>query len=218
MGKAWRISPYNKFRNISVKQNEEASKNDREDIVENAMCFQPRSGFCGLATVNTVLRSLDKPMYVSYPDRGRGYSMYSLAEYIVQNCAPFVDVQAIFMNPNTTLEEFRSILRRYANSSEYRLLANFHRTPLFYSDGSSTWQRSKRRAWAGHWSPVGGMITDDDGVDYVLVLDTNSNYGPFMVKLERFYRAVKTQTFHDGYRGFIKVRIDPFMAESESTI
>ena len=133
--------------------------------------------------------------------------MVSLAEYLILHCVPyhFTDVDVIFMEPQTTLEQFRSILQQYANSPNYRLLANFHRTPLMYSQGSTD-EEAQRRAWAGHWSPVGGIISTERG-DYVLVLDTNSTYGPFMVSLERFFLAVKTETLQDGFRGFIKVRI-----------
>lgn len=200
---AWSTSPYNKL--VSYYK----SSNVRDEIIRDAMCYQPVSGYCAMATVNTVLRSLNPPSHVPYPSKGRGYSMVSLAEYLVLNCVPyhFLDVNVIYMEPKTTLEHFRAILKKYANSSRYRLLANFHRTPLMYSHGSTD-EEARWRAWAGHWSPVGGIISTVQGDYYVLVLDTNSKYGPFLVSLERFYLAVKTQTLHDGYRGFIKVRIN----------
>ncbi|CAB9509097.1 expressed unknown protein [Seminavis robusta] len=203
---AWAISPYNRKRHKKSPPN----ANIRKEIIRNAMCFQPVSGYCGMATVNTVLTSLNPPYFVQYPDHGRGYSMYSLAEYLIVNCVPhqFTDVDAIFMERKTTLDQFRAMLQQYVNSPDYRLLANFHRTPLFYSE-RSTEEEARYRAWAGHWSPVGGLIQTRDDKEYVLVLDTNEKYGPFMVSLERFFLAVKTETLEDGYRGFLKVKINP---------
>lgn len=197
---AWMISPYNNDKSKDVPQ-----KGVRDEIIRQAMCFQPVSGYCGLATVNTVLRSLPTPYFVSYPDQGRGYSMVSLAEYMILKCAPIplINVQVVFMECSTTLKDFRGLLKRYANASRYRLLANFHRTPLFYSE-RSTEDEAYRRAYSGHWSPVGGLVSTAKG-DFVLVLDTNARYGPFMVSLGRFFLAVKTETLQDGYRGFIVV-------------
>jgi Phytochelatin synthase len=202
---AWNISPYNKhFLTYSTTKDNDVGAG----IIQDAMCFQPTSGYCGLASVNTVLRSLDPPYHVRYPAQGRGYSMVSLAKYFILHCVPyhFKNVDVIFMEPQTTLEQFRTMIQQYANSPDYRLLANFHRTPLMYSQGSTD-EEARWRAYAGHWSPVGGIISNEKG-DYVLVLDTNPNYGPFMVSLERFFRAVKTETIQDGYRGFIKLRVN----------
>ena len=241
---AWKISTYNKERDKSRQQRqdkdidmqssrirrsqyqkeqqieEETIHMDvRKDIIQNAMWFQPMSGYCAMATVNTMLRSLNGSYYIPYPNQGRGYSMMSLAKFLILNCSPFPfdDIDVIFMQTDTTLSQFRTILQDYANNPNYRLLANFHRTPLFYSSSKTKEEEEvideqtlANRAYAGHWSPVGGLITDDQTKnDYVLVLDTNERYGPFMVSLERFFRAVKTQTLQDGYRGFIRVRINP---------
>lgn len=212
---SWNASPYNK--NLSYAKGNHY-KNVRAEIIRDSMCFQPLTGYCGLATINTVLRSLDVPHFVPYPAQGRGYSMVSLAKFLVLSCVPhhFLDVDIMYMEPKTTLEEFRVILQTYANSPHYRLLANFHRTPLMYSQ-SSTDEEARWRAWAGHWSPVGGLLSSTEGGDYVLVLDTNSKYGPFMVSLERFFLAVKTETLHDGYRGLIKLRINDNQNINSST-
>ena len=111
------------------------------------------------------------------------------------------------MEPQTTLDQFRAMLHQFANNPDYRLLANFHRTPLFYSEGS-TEEQALKRVYAGHWSPVGGLVVTTNTKEYVLILDTNEKYGPFMVSLDRFFQAVKTETLRDGYRGFIKVRVN----------
>ena len=134
--------------------------------------------------------------------------MHSLGNYMIRHCVPYplIDVEAIYMEPSSTLEQFRTFLRHFANSSEIRLLANFHRTPLFYSE-RSTKEEAYHRAYAGHWSPVGGFV-EQDGKEYVLVLDTNDKWGPYMVEVGRFFLAVKTLTINDGCRGFLKVRIN----------
>ena len=91
---AWRPSPYNKH--LSLKKGGDV----RAEIIREAMCFQPFSGFCGIATVNTVLRSLQPPYYVPFTSKGRGYSMVSLAEYLILNCAPshFLEVDVIYLS------------------------------------------------------------------------------------------------------------------------
>jgi hypothetical protein len=76
------------------------------------------------------------------------------------------------------LASFRDHLR-HANDVSRRYVVNFTRGPLF---GTSD----------GHHSPIAGYLVDED---LVLVLDVNKKYGPWLVKSERLYDAMK----HPGH-------------------
>ena len=73
------------------------------------------------------------------------------------------------------------------NDPNIRLLANFHRSPLFFSDKSFFFKL--RKIFLGHWSPVVAYLENED---LVLVLDVDQEYGAYLVPLERLYEATNT--------------------------
>ena len=62
------------------------------------------------------------------------------------------------------------------NNPRYRIIANFHRGPLFGRGH-------------GHFSPLLAYLPDRD---LVLVGDVNAAYRPFLVSTDRLWRAVDT--------------------------
>ncbi|HEX5357419.1 MAG TPA: phytochelatin synthase family protein [Aquabacterium sp.] len=79
------------------------------------------------------------------------------------------------------LPAFRALLLR-ANGPDRRYIVNFSRTPLFGKGG-------------GHHSPIAGYLTQED---LVLVLDVNSDFGPWLVKPERLLAAMNTVDSSSG--------------------
>ncbi len=72
-------------------------------------------------------------------------------------------------------EEFREHMRR-SNDPGRRYIVNFTRETIF-GDG------------AGHHSPIGGYLEDED---MVFVLDVNQDYKPWLVERERLFSAMDT--------------------------
>lgn len=205
---AWDVSPYNNKKNRGKESSsslQERSDDVRAEIIDQAMCFQPKEGYCGIATVNTVTRSLDPPYYVPYGiGTYRAFSIDNLAktlESINYQHNLFTKIEPIVLTEHTALDEFRCYLKEANGTSttSCRILANFHRKTLFGTG-------------YGHWSPIGAVVTkskEEAEEEYVMVLDTNEKYGPFMVSLRRFFLAVKTPTSYGTFRGLIKVHLLP---------
>lgn len=89
------------------------------------------------------------------------------------------------------LAQFRSWLRR-SNDPRYRIIANFHRGPLFGRGH-------------GHFSPILGYLEKED---LVLVGDVNRDYRPFLVSSERLWQATDTIDEETGKeRGLIVAKV-----------
>jgi len=89
------------------------------------------------------------------------------------------------------LAQFRAWLRR-SNDPRYRIIANFHRGPLFGRGH-------------GHFSPILGYLEKQD---LVLVGDVNSDYRPFLVSSERLWQATDTIDEETGKeRGLIVAKV-----------
>jgi hypothetical protein len=88
------------------------------------------------------------------------------------------------------VEALRDELKKAANDPRYRLLANFHRKPLFGSGG-------------GHHSPLGGYL---EAEDLVFVLDVNERFGPWLVSTARLFEAMDTMDSSSGAkRGLLEL-------------
>lgn len=286
---AWNQSPYNPkclpdYHTHIKDLTEKKDCNDKNDrniltLIKERICFQPKEGYCGHATVNTVLRSLDSqwllsesaatsgsisqpmPMAIPYPRFPGPFNVNTLGEYIsnaISNSSnsSFDDtneytfsnirIKKINLESTTKLEQFHSLIAN-ANNKNCRLLVNFHRKPLFYSEythiPNPTKDSKSKLSWkaiktinGGHWSPIASVISipksqlyqQNNGVDsnnkdtlhkdkndnnlleyMVLMLDVNSKYGPFMVPMERLFKAVKTKETNGSYRGMLQFYFDP---------
>jgi Phytochelatin synthase len=75
-----------------------------------------------------------------------------------------------------TEAQFRAHMRR-SNDPARRYIVNFDRRPVF-------------GAGAGHHSPIGGYLDDED---LVFVLDVNADYRPWLIETSRLFRAVDTR-------------------------
>lgn len=143
--------------------------------------YQRNPSFCGPASVANVLRSLG-----ARADQGRvidgtryepwfgilvgGLTLDELADLLRHRLGRPVQVVR-----DPTLVQFRALLRR-ANDPSVRVIANFHRGPLFGRGH-------------GHFSPILGYLERED---LVLVGDVNDDYRPFLVSSERLWRATDT--------------------------
>ncbi len=185
------------------------------------IAFQPRQGYCGVASLNTVLLSLPdldcervSPRVrvaapLAFPERPHAMSLDELTRALVdalhQREVPVRKVSAVDRFAN--LDEFRRVLQ-LANDPEHRLIANFLRTPLFYSDQDCEVQR--RRIYGGHFSPIGGYLPEED---LVLVLDVNAQFGFWLTPSARLFEACGTRDPTSGRcRGLIVLQLDAPLA------
>ena len=83
--------------------------------------------------------------------------------------------RSVTVHRDLDLESLRALARR-ANDPAVRLVANFHRGPLFARGG-------------GHHSPIGGYL---EAEDLVFVLDVNHDYQPWLAPTSRLLEAIST--------------------------
>jgi hypothetical protein len=145
------------------------------------LLYQENGSVCGPASVANVKRSLGSAaasVDSVLEGTGRcwtgtcfmGLSLDELAEVTRHATGRKVTVLR-----DLSLAQFREELR-HVNDPARRYIANFQRAPLFAQGG-------------GHHSPVAGYL---EAEDLVLVLDVNESFKPWLVKSERFFKAVDT--------------------------
>lgn len=143
--------------------------------------FQRNGSFCGPTSLANVQHSLGQSGDQSTVLDGtgistwlgylpRGLTLDELADIARQKLGKHVTVMR-----GLDLAGFRQQLK-LANDPSRRYVINFSRQPLFGAGG-------------GHHSPIAGYLADED---LVLVLDVNSDFGPWLVKPERLWAAMNT--------------------------
>jgi hypothetical protein len=160
--------------------------------------FQRNQSFCGPASVADVLHSLGDPRSQdqtlvdrSYPT-WFGYLLGGLtldqeADLLIRSSGRPARVLR-----DLTLDQFRNEMRS-VNDPRKRYVANFHRGPLFGRGH-------------GHFSPLLAYLPDRD---LVLVGDVNSEYRPFLVSVDRLWRATDTiDTATGKTRGLVALSVE----------
>ncbi|WP_081961290.1 phytochelatin synthase family protein [Aquabacterium sp. NJ1] len=143
--------------------------------------YQRNATFCGPTSLANVLHSWGQAADQSHLLEGtdvstvlgylpKGLTLDELADVARQKLGKSVTVMR-----GLDLAAFRQHMKR-SNDPTRRYVINFSRQPLFGSGG-------------GHHSPIAGYLTDED---LVLVLDVNSDFGPWLVKTDRLWAAMNT--------------------------
>lgn len=163
--------------------------------------FQPREGYCGLATFNTGLRSLMNGTSRPY------LQIHALPRYVQLHEATLL-LRKVCCGPNAPLvgvvsavqevpcdHGYRAFMRWLMLLHEYpgslAVMAMFARAPLFFP------QRRLSKFAAAHWSPIVSYIPDED---LALVMDVNRKYGDrgYLVPSRRLYDAVNSKCLLSG--------------------
>lgn len=143
--------------------------------------YQRNFTFCGPTSLANVLHSwgqaADQDRILDGTDVStvlgylpKGLTLDELADVARQKLRKPVTVMR-----GLDLAAFRQHLK-LSNDPTRRYVINFSRRPLFGSGG-------------GHHSPIAGYLADED---LVLVLDVNSDFGPWLVKTDRLWAAMNT--------------------------
>lgn len=153
--------------------------------------FQHNMSFCGPTSLANVLHSLGRP--ASQSAMLEGTDVTTILGYLPKGLTldELADVarlkltgQRVTVLRGLDLPAFRQHLQQ-TNDPRRRYVVNFSREPLFGKGG-------------GHHSPIAGYLAQED---LVLVLDVNSDFGPWLVKPERLWAAMNTV---DGSAGKLR--------------
>ena len=143
--------------------------------------WQSNASRCGPASLANAFRSLgDTADTESKVLAGTGWCwtglcILGLTLDELANAARANSRRKITVLRGLSAEEFKDHLRR-SNDPSRRYIVNFSREKIF-------------GAGAGHHSPIGGYLEEDD---LVLVLDVNAQFQPWLVERGRLFSAVDT--------------------------
>jgi len=209
-----------------------------EGVGGGAVIMQPRPGFCGIATLNSTVRSFggilanggapylslhSHPRYVTLEE------MVQLVKKVVGRTAPNemsewernggnpIESMQVLGGGKTgfaSLEQFRSALRQLSHPTQpARIMAIYHRSPLFFCSSDRSVKSKVACFPMVHWSPVVAYLEEED---LVLVMDVNALYGPkgYLLPTKRFYDSVNTRDIFNGnFHGLVLLRPPPPKAE-----
>lgn len=159
--------------------------------------YQANPSFCGPTSVANLLQSVGIPLDQRQVIDGTSYDPWFgvlIGGLTLDELADLLALRlrrpvTIVRDPSPT--EFRAWLRR-ANDPGVRVIANFHRGPLFGRGH-------------GHFSPLLAYL---ERQDLVLVGDVNRDYRPFLVSSDRLWRAIDTIDSETGQeRGLVVVDV-----------
>mmetsp|Transcript_16343 Transcript_16343/g.46925 ORF Transcript_16343/g.46925 Transcript_16343/m.46925 type:complete len:614 (+) Transcript_16343:465-2306(+) len=199
-----------------------------------AVVMQPRPGFCGIATLNSTLRSFGgilkdgaapylklhaHPRYVTLEE------MIKLVRRVVGRTTPGgksewergggkpIESMQVIGGGRTgfaSLEQFKAALRQLSHPTQpARIMAIYHRSPLFFCSSDRTLKSKLACFPMVHWSPIVAYLEDED---LVLVMDVNHLYGwkGYLVPTKRFYDSVNTRDIFNGkFHGLLLLRPQP---------
>jgi hypothetical protein len=145
--------------------------------------YQPNGSYCGPTRVAATIRSLggeatpdDTILAGTDIDTVLGILPGGITlDQLAELTRARLPSARITVHRDLDLASFRALLSR-ANDPAARMIANFHRGPLFGRGG-------------GHHSPIGGYL---EAEDLVFVLDVNERYRPWLTTSERLFTALDT--------------------------
>ncbi|KAI9013481.1 hypothetical protein DFJ74DRAFT_682282 [Hyaloraphidium curvatum] len=165
------------------------------------ICYQPISGYCGYATINSVLASISfmatgtvntgDPFHVgilAYPPVPGYVSVPTMLDLLrrVQREVPMALIANVEDLTKLDKEAFLAEIRTGMSSPRFRHIVCFHRYPLFFGDPSATDAERAAGRMKVHWSPVLSYL---QGEDLVGIADVNQDFGTYLVPPERLWDA-----------------------------
>jgi hypothetical protein len=164
----------------------------------SAVEYQYAEGYCGLATMRCMLKSLlsssQKITEDMVPEPKRGpMTLTTFAGRIDEQTKGSLKSRVVLGSQG--YEEFLSVVKQ-ANNPNVRIAANFLRSPIFGFTGTLLLPMNIMKTFfGGHFSPIVGYLEKEDLVG---VFDVNSNYSLYLVPSRRLYDAVNTYDVQSG--------------------
>lgn len=161
--------------------------------------FQDNASYCGPTSVANLLRSTGVRLSqhdVLAETRHEPWFGVLIGGMTIDEVGDLLATrsgQRVEVVRDPSLAQFRALMMT-ANDPRYRIIANFHRGPMFGRGH-------------GHFSPVLGYLAERD---LVLVGDVNADYKPYLTPLVRLWQATDTVDSDTGKeRGLLVVDVAP---------
>lgn len=175
-------------------------------LYADALEYQAHEGYCGAATKRTVLRSITglRENSIELPPMKVGpLTLEILAKRIDEATKKNTKSTPVYASEG--YDTFLSAIKKI-NDPNYRVMANFLRSPLF--EFQRPWWLPVNLVlglFGGHFSPCVGYMED---LNLVAIFDVNHNYSTFLVDAKRLYDAVSTyDRTTNKSRGLVVVEI-----------
>lgn len=205
----WNIfsDTYQKSQRTTIKENKEYQSEELCQRVWNdvagcgaayydAVEYQKQEGWCGSATMRSVLKSLVAlgQMSADKVPAAKGGPMTA------QRYASLLDetsgcTKSSIVSGSDGYDAFRKVLP-LANSTKHRLSLNFLRSSVFGAPGTVFYPPYFMKVFfGGHFSPIVAYLEQED---LVAVFDVNHAYGLFFVPSQRLYDSILTTDVQSG--------------------
>lgn len=172
----------------------------------NAVEYQKMEGYCGPATQRCILKSIPGIKTEDIPPQVRGPATVSKFAEVIGNIGDKSGVtKTKVILASEGYQTFLDVLRK-SNSPNYRVAANFLRSPLFgFVKPSFVPIHMAMTFMGGHFSPILGYFEKEN---LVAVFDVNHTYGLWFVDPERLYSSIQTHDIMSGLeRGLVLVEV-----------
>lgn len=194
----------------------------KEDV-----CDQVIEGFCAFASINSILSAIfEGAFFLQFPSKAGPMTLQQMADTLKLKLiedgtvkSEFADIEiedirVVIMDPaKVSLKDFEGMIEEMSDTktedgSRVYLIANFCRSPLFFSH--EPWmKRWAKWVMTGHFSPMLSHCRDAQGAMYILVGDVNAKYGHWLVRSDRMYEAMKCREVLNGAsrRGLLRIQV-----------
>jgi len=164
----------------------------------SAVEYQYAEGYCGLATMRCMLKSLvsssKKITGEMVPEPKRGpMTVTTFSSRIDEQAKGNLKSEVVLGSDG--YDKFLEVVKK-ANDPKVRIACNFLRSPLFGFSGTLLLPMNIMKTFfGGHFSPLVGYLEHED---LVAVFDVNANYSLYLVPSKRLYDAVNTYDVQSG--------------------
>ena len=171
----------------------------------NAVEYQKQEGFCGSATLRSIMKSIPSILAEEIPPAKSGPMTLSKFSRLLDELSKGKTRSRVVFGSDG-YDAFLTTLKQ-SNDVNRRVAINFLRSPLFGSGSSyNPFLNVIKRFFGGHFSVIVGY---NEAKDRVAVFDVNSSYGGlYHVSSRRLFDSVQTFDLQSGEsRGLVEIEV-----------